>query len=331
MPQPSCNRSGFLAILSQSPPTRPRSSRCNLIQLEPEADTRPATPTATMSTGREHPHNDSGLTRRTTGMTSQAGPQQHGNADHDPITIERDGTRIYPPKLDRLKLLFTVVLLAYTVRVCLPPQDAVPEGEAALKHEQVAPDVEGSLQDSYVNDMMLLVMTYSASLALALALLASLAPLHLAWVPYGVPLARLRRFLLGYRPPLCSPLYQPLTANEVTMSVVCLFGAYLRVWSFATLADHFTYAVRIFADHQLITAGPYAYLAHPSYTGLGLAVVGYLYMVGLRGWRLGLVAVGALTLTYARIVDEEVALRGKFGDQWDAYLAQRWRLVPMVW
>ncbi|KNE62173.1 hypothetical protein AMAG_07419 [Allomyces macrogynus ATCC 38327] len=281
-----------------------------------------------MSTG--HRHDDSGLTRRTTSATSR-GSQHDNSADPEPVTVEHDGTRIYAPKLDKLKLLFTVVLLAYTVRVCLPPQDAVPEGEAALKHEQVAPDVEGSLQDSYVNDMMILMFTYSASLALGLALLAALVPLHLAWVPYGVPLARLRRFLLGYRPPLCSPLYQPLTANEVTMSVVCLFGAYLRLWSFATLADHFTYAVRIFADHQLITAGPYAYLAHPSYTGLGLAVVGYLYMVGLRGWRLGLVAVVALAATYARIVDEEVALRGKFGEQWDAYLAQRWRLVPMVW
>ncbi|KAJ3372687.1 hypothetical protein GGF31_001712 [Allomyces arbusculus] len=283
-----------------------------------------------MSTSREPRHEDSGLTRRTTGATRQ-GPQYNDSADPEPVTVERDGTRIYAPKLDKLKLLFTVVLLAYTVRVCLPPQDAVPEGEAALKHEQVAPDIEGSLQDSYVNDMMLLVMTYSASLALAIALFAALAPLHLAWVPYGVPLARLRRFLLGYRPPLCSPLYQPLTANEVTMSVVCLCGAYLRLWSFATLADHFTYAVRIFADHQLIMTGPYAYLAHPSYTGLGLAVVGYLYVVGLRGWRLGLVSVVALSLTYARIVDEEVALRGKFGEQWDAYLAQRWRLVPMVW
>ncbi|KAJ3358855.1 hypothetical protein GGF32_009951 [Allomyces javanicus] len=284
-----------------------------------------------MSTGRQH--DDSGLTRRTAGLAGPAGSQHQdaGAVDPEPVTIERDGTRIYAPKLDRLKLLFTVVLLAYTVRVCLPPPDAVPEGEAALKREQVAPDVEGSLQDSYVNDMMILVFTYSASLALTLALVAALAPLHLAWFPFGVPLARLRRFLLGYRPPLCSPLYQPLTANEVTASVVCLSGAYLRLWSFATLADHFTYAVRIFADHQLITAGPYAYLAHPSYTGLGLAVVGYLYVVGLRGWRLGLVAAVALAATYARIVDEEVALRGKFGEQWDAYLAQRWRLVPMVW
>src|SRR4051794_37745232 len=45
-------------------------------------------------------------------------------------------------------------------------------------------------------------------------------------------------------------------------------GLGLRWWAIRTLGKFFTVDVAVHKEHRLVTAGPYAWLRHPSYTGL---------------------------------------------------------------
>ena len=51
-------------------------------------------------------------------------------------------------------------------------------------------------------------------------------------------------------------------------------GAFLRLWSYHTLGELFTFEVVVRPDHKLITSGPHAYVRHPSYTGVALLLLG---------------------------------------------------------
>lgn len=45
-------------------------------------------------------------------------------------------------------------------------------------------------------------------------------------------------------------------------------GDFVRTWAKDELGRFFTYDIGIRSGHNLVTTGPYAYLVHPSYTGL---------------------------------------------------------------
>jgi protein-S-isoprenylcysteine O-methyltransferase Ste14 len=49
------------------------------------------------------------------------------------------------------------------------------------------------------------------------------------------------------------------------------------------LGRMFTYDLRITEHHRLITSGPYAFVRHPSYTGLMVTMLGMLACMGARG------------------------------------------------
>jgi protein-S-isoprenylcysteine O-methyltransferase len=107
-------------------------------------------------------------------------------------------------------------------------------------------------------------------------------------------------------------------------------GIALRVWAVRTLGSLFRTVVVIQDKHQLIIAGPYRPLRHPSYAGslLTLAGIG----LALGNWLSLLLAVlGALIGFTRRIPVEEAALQAHFGDDYTAYAHRTWRLVPFRW
>ena len=113
--------------------------------------------------------------------------------------------------------------------------------------------------------------------------------------------------------------------------VVLMWGGMaLRVWAVRTLGPLFRTVVVIQDTHQLIIAGPYRLLRHPSYAGslLTLAGIG----LALGNWLSLLAAVlGALIGFTRRIAVEEAALQTRFGDAYTAYAGRTWRLVPFMW
>lgn len=107
-------------------------------------------------------------------------------------------------------------------------------------------------------------------------------------------------------------------------------GAALRAWSIHVLGRFFTVQVAIASDHRLIESGPYRLLRHPSYTGSLLMFVGYLLCYG-NALTLAIVLLTVVALFVRRIVVEEAALAGNFGDAWRAYAKRTWRLLPLLY
>jgi len=107
-------------------------------------------------------------------------------------------------------------------------------------------------------------------------------------------------------------------------------GIGLRWWAILTLGRFFTVDVAIHSDHRLVTAGPYRWLRHPSYTGVLLAFAGVgLGFGSLPALAALLVPSGAALALRIRV--EERALAQRFGEAWHAHARRTWRLLPLVW
>ena len=111
---------------------------------------------------------------------------------------------------------------------------------------------------------------------------------------------------------------------------VGLVGVTLRWWAIRALGKQFTRNLQVGADHELVVAGPYRYIRHPSYTGAILTLAG----VGL-----GLANALSLTICLAlptigyirRIPHEEALLEGEFGKSYSEYAHRTRRLLPGVY
>ncbi len=111
--------------------------------------------------------------------------------------------------------------------------------------------------------------------------------------------------------------------------LVSTAGITLRVWSIGTLGDYFVGHVQIQPGQIVVSAGPYRWLRHPSYTGMWLEMTG----VGLCTGNVASAALCAtvpLTGIVRRIAGEERALSAGLPG-YDDYLQGRSRLVPFVW
>ncbi|KAJ7088516.1 hypothetical protein B0H15DRAFT_949699 [Mycena belliarum] len=142
-------------------------------------------------------------------------------------------------------------------------------------------------------------------------------------------------------PPALHPT--PLFALGVLFVVL---GALLRLACFRALGPLFTFALSISPSHRLVTAGPYAVVRHPAYTG-SLAIVAGLAASHLTagswiveallggGWQARCVGAGAgavwwawtLGIGFSRVRAEDAQMRALFSAEWDAYAAR----VPCWW
>jgi protein-S-isoprenylcysteine O-methyltransferase Ste14 len=109
---------------------------------------------------------------------------------------------------------------------------------------------------------------------------------------------------------------------------VALFavGGVVRLWPVFVLGRRFSGLVAIQQGHTLVTGGIYGVIRNPSYLGLILSLLGFaLAFRSPVGVLLGACIVPPLI---ARIHAEEAMLRSQFGEEFDAYCARTWRLIP---
>ena len=135
------------------------------------------------------------------------------------------------------------------------------------------------------------------------------------WVPYVVVALRLGPNI---------PLEELLRVTGAALSVL---GVALSLWSIVTLGRHYDLVLEVHAGHQLVRAGPFAWVRHPVYTGLALHFLGACLATGNVILLIGTLAV-TLPAFYARARAEEQLLQEQFGSEYDRYVDDVPMLVP---
>lgn len=125
---------------------------------------------------------------------------------------------------------------------------------------------------------------------------------------------------LGWRP---LPLTFPASIQVALLVVGSLLyfpGMLFLLWARLTLGKNYFvstgFGAQLFANHQLITKGPYAIVRHPMYVGLAFAAWGALLIYFT--WTTVYFACFAPLMAF-RAYREEQALAAEFGEQWREY------------
>jgi len=126
------------------------------------------------------------------------------------------------------------------------------------------------------------------------------------------------------------PLKLPQTARAAALIVgapLYFLGLALMLWGRFTLGEMYnvstTMGAQLYADHRLVTAGPFRLMRHPMYLGGMLAEVGAFLLYRTWGTLFILINTPLLPIRARR---EEEALAAEFGEQWTEYA----RRVPML-
>ncbi|KAF8512161.1 hypothetical protein BU17DRAFT_54172, partial [Hysterangium stoloniferum] len=127
---------------------------------------------------------------------------------------------------------------------------------------------------------------------------------------------------------------------------VMSIGGLIRIWCYKALGTLFTLEITIRPNHKLVTWGPYAYLRHPSYTGILFLTSGtvlttlgandYANTCGImakfpdESW--GVWAFYVIYALFSRGPVEDAELKKAFGKEWCDY-AQRvvYRCIPGIY
>jgi protein-S-isoprenylcysteine O-methyltransferase Ste14 len=106
-------------------------------------------------------------------------------------------------------------------------------------------------------------------------------------------------------------------------------GSVIRLIAVFALGRRFSGLVAIQPDHKLKTDGIYKHVRHPSYTGLLVAMIGWVLVFQST---IGLVLnIILFLLLLSRMADEEKFLEAEFGDEYRAYREKTRRLVPFMY
>ena len=122
-----------------------------------------------------------------------------------------------------------------------------------------------------------------------------------------------------------------LDGDAVRWIGVALFavGGAVRLWPVFVLGRRFSGLVAIQPGHALATGGIYSVIRNPSY--LGLLVLSLGWALAFRSGVGVLLAALNIPPIVARIRSEEKLLRAHFGEEYEAYRARTWRLIPGVY
>jgi protein-S-isoprenylcysteine O-methyltransferase Ste14 len=137
----------------------------------------------------------------------------------------------------------------------------------------------------------------------------------------------------GVHRPYFSPLVQTHMLTELlidVLAIVLAIGSVIVTLSAVrTLGKEWSVTARVVEGHELATAGPYAFVRHPIYTGM----LGMLLATGLATsyWMAIISALAVFFLgTIIRIRSEERLLRETFGSEFDAYSQRVSAIIPGV-
>jgi len=108
---------------------------------------------------------------------------------------------------------------------------------------------------------------------------------------------------------------------------LCVLGFGLAIYARWHLGRNWGMPMSRKEQPELVTRGPYAFVRHPIYTGLILAMLGSAIGVNIF-WMLMLVPVSAYFILSAR--QEESVMLQQFPEQYAAYMARTGMLAPRL-
>jgi protein-S-isoprenylcysteine O-methyltransferase Ste14 len=111
---------------------------------------------------------------------------------------------------------------------------------------------------------------------------------------------------------------------------ILLAGFLLRLTAILSLGKAFSVNVAIRSEQRVMKTGLYAWMRHPSYTGMLLMFLAI--GIGERNWiSLAIMMVIPTAALLYRIHVEEAALREHFGEEYVGYSRETKRLVPGIY
>jgi protein-S-isoprenylcysteine O-methyltransferase Ste14 len=103
-------------------------------------------------------------------------------------------------------------------------------------------------------------------------------------------------------------------------------GVAIAIWARVALGSNWSARVMVKEGHELVRSGPYAYVRHPIYTGLLLAITGTTLIIG--EWR-GVIAIIIVTVAHSlKAKREEAAMNAEFGETYQQYRKTTGFLFP---
>lgn len=148
---------------------------------------------------------------------------------------------------------------------------------------------------------------------------------------YGVPVVAAFYLLFGDNVPMVwfsSRLFPRHFGIEILAVSLTAIGIAFAIWARVYIGENWSSAVSIKVGHQLVRTGPYAWVRHPIYSGLLLAMIGT--ALARREVR-GLLAIVLIWLGFwIKSRMEEGFMRKTFGPEYLDYSKTTGALVPRV-
>jgi protein-S-isoprenylcysteine O-methyltransferase Ste14 len=133
----------------------------------------------------------------------------------------------------------------------------------------------------------------------------------------------------GYRVGPANPLLWRQSAVTLAIGLgLEIIGLSIAVWARHHLGKYWSGRITLKVDHRLIQSGPYAFVRHPIYTGILLALLGTVISIGtVRSF----IAIVLMFLSFAvKLTLEERWLCAHFGAEYEEYRRRVKALIPCV-
>lgn len=127
--------------------------------------------------------------------------------------------------------------------------------------------------------------------------------------------------LVGYFQPKHVPL-----VFVIFGACTMLLGIALALWAQSVMGHLWIPGIGTHKGHKLVTSGPFGYIRHPIYTGIGLMAIGSV-ILSMNPFMLGFS--GLLWLSVAiRVPHEEMLMHQKFKKRWERYVESTGLFIP---
>jgi protein-S-isoprenylcysteine O-methyltransferase Ste14 len=148
---------------------------------------------------------------------------------------------------------------------------------------------------------------------------------------YGIPVFIAFYLMFGRAgrvPWLEARLYSRTPPLDILGVALTALGVALAIWARFYLGQNWSSTVAVKVDHQLIRTGPYAWVRHPIYSGILLAMLGTAIV---RREPRGFLSVAILWLAF-RIKSrmEERFMLTTFGSEYENYCQSTGALIPRM-